>query len=38
MPGFELAKLCHMVISKNHKVEGLILLNHGIFTFDKSYD
>ena len=36
MPGFELAKLCHMVISKNHKVEGLILLNHGIFTFGSS--
>ena len=36
MPGFELAKLCHMVITKNHKVEGLILLNHGIFTFGSS--
>ena len=36
MPGFELAKLCHMIISKNHKVEGLMLLNHGIFTFGNS--
>ena len=36
MPGFELAKLCHIVISKNHKVEGLMLLNHGIFTFGSS--
>ena len=32
MPGFELAKLCHMVISKNHKVEGLILLNPVSYT------
>ncbi len=36
MPGFELAKLCHKVISKNYKVEGLMLLNHGIFTFGDS--
>ncbi len=36
MPGFELAKLCHKIIAKNQKVEGLVLLNHGIFTFGNS--
>ena len=33
MPGFDLAKLCQKIISKNKKIEGLILLNHGIFSF-----
>ena len=36
MPGFDLAKLCHQVYLSNNKVEGLILLNHGIFTFGES--
>ena len=36
MPGFDLAKLCHQVYLLNNKVEGLILLNHGIFTFGES--
>jgi rhamnose utilization protein RhaD (predicted bifunctional aldolase and dehydrogenase) len=42
MPGFDLAKLCHKIYNLNPNVEGLILLNHGIFTFGdtakKSYD
>ena len=42
MPGFELAKLCHNIYQSNTNVEGLILLNHGIFTFGdtakQSYD
>ena len=42
MPGFELAKLCHKIYNNNTKIEGLVLLNHGIFTFGdsakKSYD
>ena len=33
IPGFELAKLAFQVFKKNKNVEGLILLNHGIFTF-----
>ncbi len=33
MPGFELAKKASEVFNKNKKVKGLILLNHGIFTF-----
>ena len=33
MPGFELAKLSKKIFESNPKVEGLILLNHGIFTF-----
>ena len=33
MPGFELAKKAAEVYEKNTKVKGLILLNHGIFTF-----
>ena len=36
MPGFDLAKLCHKVYLSDKTVEGLILLNHGIFTFGKS--
>tara|TARA_B100000700_G_scaffold252775_1_gene284393 strand:+ start:865 stop:2898 length:2034 start_codon:yes stop_codon:yes gene_type:complete len=42
MPGFGLAKKIDEVYSKNPKINCLILLNHGIFTFDndakKSYD
>ena len=42
MPGFDLAKLCHKIYNLNPNIEGLILLNHGIFTFGdtakKSYD
>ncbi len=33
MPGFDLAKICHQIYNKDKKVEGLLLLNHGIFTF-----
>src|SRR5215470_12962749 len=33
MPGFALAKLAAEVFEKNTKVEGLVLLNHGLFTF-----
>ena len=33
MPGFELSKKASEVFEKNPKVKGLILLNHGIFTF-----
>ena len=33
MPGFELAKLCNKIFYQNNKSEGLLLLNHGIFTF-----
>ena len=33
MPGFELAKKAAEVFEQNTKVKGLILLNHGIFTF-----
>ena len=36
MPGFDLAKLCHQIYLSNNKIEGLILLNHGIFTFGDS--
>ena len=36
MPGFALAKLCAEVFRKNEKVEGLVLLNHGLFTFGKT--
>jgi len=42
MPGFKLAKKINEVYSKNPNINCLILLNHGIFTFDnnakKSYD
>ena len=42
MPGFGLAKKINQVYSKNPNINCLILLNHGIFTFDndakKSYD
>ena len=33
MPGFDLAKTCYQYYKKDEKVEGLLLLNHGIFTF-----
>src|SRR5262245_65616720 len=33
MPGFALAKLAAEVFEKSSKVEGLVLLNHGLFTF-----
>jgi len=33
MPGFMLAKKIHEVYSKNPKINCLILMNHGIFTF-----
>tara|TARA_Y100001970_G_C14238167_1_gene863204 strand:+ start:202 stop:2256 length:2055 start_codon:yes stop_codon:yes gene_type:complete len=42
IPGFDLAKLAYSIFKENEKVEGLILLNHGIFTFGntakESYD
>ena len=42
MPGFLLAKKVNEVYSKNPNINCLILMNHGIFTFDddakKSYD
>ncbi len=33
MPGFDLSKKAIEIFEKNPNVEGLILLNHGIFTF-----
>jgi rhamnulose-1-phosphate aldolase/alcohol dehydrogenase len=33
MPGFALAKLAAEVFDRNPEVEGLVLLNHGIFSF-----
>jgi rhamnose utilization protein RhaD (predicted bifunctional aldolase and dehydrogenase)/NAD(P)-dependent dehydrogenase (short-subunit alcohol dehydrogenase family) len=42
MPGFALAKAAAEVYEKNPKVEGLMLINHGLFTFGatakESYD
>ena len=42
MPGFALAQKVYEVYNKNPNINCLILLNHGIFTFDddakKSYD
>jgi rhamnose utilization protein RhaD (predicted bifunctional aldolase and dehydrogenase)/NAD(P)-dependent dehydrogenase (short-subunit alcohol dehydrogenase family) len=42
MPGFALAKAAVEVYEKNPKVEGLMLINHGLFTFGatakESYD
>jgi len=42
MPGFQLAKLSYEIYNKDKNVEGMLLLNHGIFTFGKnakqSYD
>ena len=36
MPGFALAKASAEVYEKNPNVEGLMLINHGLFTFGKS--
>ena len=36
MPGFELSKKSSEIFEKNPNIEGLILLNHGIFTFGNS--
>ncbi len=36
MPGFELSKKAAEVYKKNPNIKGLILLNHGIFTFGKT--
>ena len=33
MPGFSLAKECFKVFNKNQNIQGLALINHGIFTF-----
>jgi len=33
MPGFELAKACSIAYKKNPEIIGIILLNHGIFSF-----
>src|SRR6185503_10802214 len=33
MPGFALAKLAAEVFERDAEVEGLVLLNHGLFTF-----
>ncbi len=36
MPGFQLAKLCADVFESNPQVEGLVLLNHGVFSFGET--
>jgi len=36
MPGFKLAKACSSAYKKNENIEGIILLNHGIFSFGES--
>ena len=36
MPGFQLAKLSYEIYNKDKDVEGMLLLNHGIFTFGES--
>ncbi|KMP11999.1 oxidoreductase [Candidatus Nitromaritima sp. SCGC AAA799-A02] len=42
MPGFDLAKAAAEVYEKNPEVKGLVLINHGLFTFGRtakeSYD
>jgi rhamnose utilization protein RhaD (predicted bifunctional aldolase and dehydrogenase)/NAD(P)-dependent dehydrogenase (short-subunit alcohol dehydrogenase family) len=42
MPGFDLAKAAAVVYEKNPNVKGLVLINHGLFTFGntarESYD
>jgi rhamnose utilization protein RhaD (predicted bifunctional aldolase and dehydrogenase)/NAD(P)-dependent dehydrogenase (short-subunit alcohol dehydrogenase family) len=42
MPGFDLAKAAAEAYEENPKVKGLVLINHGLFTFGKtakeSYD
>ena len=35
-PGFSLAKECLKIFKKDEKVQGLALINHGIFTFGDS--
>ncbi|MBX3460438.1 MAG: bifunctional aldolase/short-chain dehydrogenase [Planctomycetes bacterium] len=36
MPGFDLAKVCAEVLENNPRVEGLVLLKHGLFSFGES--
>jgi len=36
MPGFQLAKLAYEIYNEDKDVEGMLLLNHGIFTFGES--
>ena len=36
MPGFQLAKLSYEIYNEDKDVEGMLLLNHGIFTFGES--
>ena len=36
MPGFELAKLAARIYERHPEVEGLLLLQHGLFTFGKT--
>ncbi len=38
MPGFDLARICHDIFRKEatDKTEGMILLNHGIFSFGET--
>ncbi len=36
MPGFDLAKLAYEVASANPQAHGLVLLNHGLFTWGQS--
>ena len=36
MPGFSLAKECLKIFKKDEQVQGLALINHGIFTFGDS--
>jgi rhamnose utilization protein RhaD (predicted bifunctional aldolase and dehydrogenase) len=36
MPGFALAKLASEVFERDRRVEGLLLLKHGLFTFASS--
>jgi rhamnose utilization protein RhaD (predicted bifunctional aldolase and dehydrogenase)/NAD(P)-dependent dehydrogenase (short-subunit alcohol dehydrogenase family) len=36
MPGFALAKACAEMYEKNTDVEGMMLINHGLFTFGDS--
>lgn len=38
MPGFNLAKTAYEVFKKNKNIEGLLLLNHGHFTFGNTAD
>lgn len=40
MPGFDLSRLCAQYLAKelNEKVIGIVLLNHGIFSFANSAD